>query len=193
MGRSLLQRFAARFFVSGQNHLLHERQTIFGEEHVLGAAEADAFGAELAGDFGVARDIGVGANAELAAEFVGPAHELADVIVREIRLDRFRLAQIDVARGAIERNEIAFLDGDGFAADLRGEDLLLFVDADAAGADDAGPAHAARDDGRVAGLAADRGQNAFRHVHAVNIVGRGFLADQKHRAAGAPSRRRLPR
>ena len=77
-GQELLQRFAAGFFVARQNHLLHEGQAIFGEEHMLGAAEADAFGAELAGDVGVARDIGIGAHAELAAELVGPAHELAD-------------------------------------------------------------------------------------------------------------------
>ena len=49
-------------------------------------------------------------------------------------------------------------------------------------ADHAGQAHAARDHGRVARLAADRGENALGHFHAVNVVGRGFLADQDHRA-----------
>ena len=118
-GQKLQQRLAAGLFVAGQNHGLHEGQTVFGEEHVLGAAEADAFGAELAGDFGVARDVGVGAHAELAAELIGPAHELADVVVAEIGFDGFRLAEIDVAGGAVERDEIAFFHGDGFAADLR--------------------------------------------------------------------------
>jgi len=37
---------------------------VFGKEHVLGAAEADAFGAEEASQLGVAGDIGVGADAE---------------------------------------------------------------------------------------------------------------------------------
>ena len=58
---------------------------------MLGAAEADAFRAELPGDVRIARDIRIGAHAELAAEFIGPAHELTDVIVLQIRLDRFRL------------------------------------------------------------------------------------------------------
>ena len=49
------------------------RQTIFGEEHVLGAAQADAFGAELPRRFGIARNVGIGAHAELAAELIGPA------------------------------------------------------------------------------------------------------------------------
>jgi hypothetical protein len=48
---------------------------VLGEEHVLGAAQSDAFGAELARHFGVARDIGIGAHADLAAELVGPLHE----------------------------------------------------------------------------------------------------------------------
>ena len=91
--QKLLQRLAARFLVARQNHRLHERQTIFGEEHVLGAAEADALGAELPRDLGIARNVGIGAHAELAAELIGPAHELADVVVAEIRFDGFRVAE----------------------------------------------------------------------------------------------------
>ena len=55
---------------------------------------------------------------------------------------------------------------------------LIAIDARA---DDAGASHAARDHRRVAGLAADRGQNALGDVHAVNVVRRGFLAHQNHR------------
>ena len=40
------------------------REAVLGEEHVLGAAQADALGAERVGDLGVARDVGVGADAE---------------------------------------------------------------------------------------------------------------------------------
>ena len=29
-------------------------------------------------------------------------------------------------------------------------------------------------------ISADRGQNSFRHFHAVNIIRRGFFADQNH-------------
>jgi hypothetical protein len=35
---------------------------VFGKEHVLGAAEADALGAECTRLLGVARNVGVGAN-----------------------------------------------------------------------------------------------------------------------------------
>ena len=63
--------------------------------------------------------------------------------------------------------------------------LLVFADVDGARADDAGASHAARDHRRVARLAADRGQNALGDVHAVNIVGRGFFADQNHGAVFA--------
>ena len=70
-------------------------------------------------------------------------------------------------------------------ADRHGELLAVLVDRDGARAHDARPAHAARDHRRVARLAADRGQNALGDVHAVNVVGRGFLADQNHRTAAA--------
>ena len=74
-GQQLAQRRAAVLLVVGQDHGAHVRQTVFGEEHVLGAAQSDAFGAERARLQGVARDVGVGANAH-AAERLGPAHEL---------------------------------------------------------------------------------------------------------------------
>ena len=46
---------------------------VLGEEHVLGAAEADAVGAERASLLRIARNVGIGADAEVAAELVGPA------------------------------------------------------------------------------------------------------------------------
>src|SRR6202000_1227210 len=123
-----------------------------------------------------------GADAELAAELVGPRHELTDVVVAEVGFDGLLLTLIPVARGGGERNEVAFLYRYSLAAYLRCENFFRLVDADAAGADHTGPTHAASYDGGVARLAADRGEDAFRHVHSVNVVGRGFLADQKNRA-----------
>ena len=49
------------------------------------------------------------------------------------------------------------------------EALVLVIDAQRAGAGDAGLAHAARHDGGVRGHAAARGENAFRGVHAVDV------------------------
>ena len=63
-GQQLGQGLAAGLLVARQNHGLHVLDAVLGEEHVLGAAQADAFGAELAGRLGVARDVGVGAHAE---------------------------------------------------------------------------------------------------------------------------------
>ena len=61
-GQELLECGAAGLFVCGQDHGAHVLDAVFSKEHVLGAAEADAFGAKQASHFGVARDVGVGAN-----------------------------------------------------------------------------------------------------------------------------------
>ena len=47
-GQQLLESRAAILLVVGQNHGAHVLDAIFGKEHVLGAAEADALGAEQA-------------------------------------------------------------------------------------------------------------------------------------------------
>ena len=57
----LLERGVLLGFGVGEDEPLHERQAV-AEEHVLGAAEADALGAELARDLGVVRQVGVGAH-----------------------------------------------------------------------------------------------------------------------------------
>ena len=93
MGRSFQQSFAARFFVASEDHGLHVADAILGEEHVLGAAQADAFGAVQARDFGVAGNIGVGAHAEFAAKFVGPVHQFREIAGLGIGQRGFRLAQ----------------------------------------------------------------------------------------------------
>jgi hypothetical protein len=46
--QQLVQRGAAALLVVGQDHLAHAMMRSRVEEHVLGAAKADAFGAELA-------------------------------------------------------------------------------------------------------------------------------------------------
>ena len=51
---------------------LHDRDAAFAEEHVLGAAQADASRAERVGQLGLVGQVGVGADAEAAA-LVGPA------------------------------------------------------------------------------------------------------------------------
>ena len=70
--QQLVERRAAIGFVVGEDHPLHDRDAAFAEEHVLGAAQADAARAERVGELGLIRLIGVGAHAQ-AAELVGPA------------------------------------------------------------------------------------------------------------------------
>ena len=67
--------------VLGDDHLAHRGEAVALEEHVLGAAEADALGAEVAAAVGVGRRVGVDPHAELA-DPVGPLHEAAEVAAR---------------------------------------------------------------------------------------------------------------
>ena len=65
--QQLLERVAAVLLVVGQNHGAHVPDAVFGKEHVLGAAEADALGTEHACLLGIARDVGIGANVAACA------------------------------------------------------------------------------------------------------------------------------
>ena len=144
---------------------------------MLGAAQADALGAEAARGLGVQRGLGVGADLQ-AAHLVGPAHQGLEV-AGQFGLDHRHGAVQHLALGAVNGDDLAGLEG----AAARGEDALGLVDVDLAGAGDAGPAHAARHDGGVAGHAAAGGDDAARRMHAVNIFGAGFLAHQDDRFA----------
>ena len=71
-GQQLLQRSAAILLVVGENHGAHVRQLLLAEEHVLGAAEPDAFRAECTRLDRIARNVGIGAHLQFA-ERIGPA------------------------------------------------------------------------------------------------------------------------
>jgi hypothetical protein len=71
-GSSFFQRLLARRLVVGEDHLAHREDAVALEEHVLGAAQADALGAEVASALRVGGRVGVGAHAQ-RAELVGPA------------------------------------------------------------------------------------------------------------------------
>ena len=76
---------------------------------MLGAAQADAFGAELARALRVLGQVGVGAHPE-AAELVGPAEDRAEVAGRFGRDDR-DFADDDLAGRAGDRDDVAFAHG----------------------------------------------------------------------------------
>ncbi len=62
IGRSFASARAAARLVVGEDHLAHRDDAVALEEHVLGAAEADALGAEAARGARVERRVGVGAH-----------------------------------------------------------------------------------------------------------------------------------
>ena len=72
--QQLGERGAAALLVVGEDHLAHGDDAVAVEEHMLGAAEADAFGAEAARDARVGRRLGIGAHLH-APHLVGPFHD----------------------------------------------------------------------------------------------------------------------
>ena len=78
------ERCAARGLVLREDHLAHGADAVLVEEHMLGAAQPDALGAELERGAGVGRRIGIGAHFELA-HGVGPFHQRAE-LAGELRL-----------------------------------------------------------------------------------------------------------
>ena len=122
---------------------------------MLGAAQADAFGAEFAGVGGVFAGVGVGTHGQLAlANLVGPFEDGGELFGRLGGLE-LHLAQHDLAGGAVERDDVAFLHDD--VAD--GE--LLALDLHHVGADDGGCAPTAGHDRGVADQATAGGEDAL--------------------------------
>ena len=172
-GQEFLEGLAAVLLVIGENHGAHVRNFLLAEKHVLGAAEADAFGAEGAGLDGVARNVGIGTDFHGAVR-VRPAHEFLQLRIVGRRLQSIELALDDAAGGAVERDPVAGFEHLTFDAHFAG----FFVHVDVAGTGHAALAHAARDHRGVTGHAAARGENALGDFHAVNIFRRGFGAHQ---------------
>ncbi len=168
---------AARLLVLGEDHLAHGADAGFLEEHVLGAAQPDALGAELDGGARIVRRVGVDADAELA-DLIGPAHQRAE-FAGQFRLDHRHPPGQHLAERTVDGDDVAGLEG--ARADAHG--AAAVIDADGAAAGDAGLAHAARDHRGVRGHAAARGQNAFGRVHAVNVFRAGLDPHQNDLAA----------
>ena len=161
----------------GADHLAHREDPFGIEEHVLGTAETDPLGAELAGLPGIPRCLGVGSHPQPASG-VGPGHQRAE-LAGHFRRHQCDAALADVAGGAVDGDEFAL--GELLVADL--QRLVLVVDAQRAGPGDARLAHAARHHCRVAGGAAARSQDADGGVHAGDVLRAGLDADQQHGTA----------
>ena len=178
-GQQPEQRLTAAFLILGHNHLAHSDDTVLVEEHVLGAAQSDPFGAVMASGLGIGRGFCVGAHLH-AAHLIGPFDDLAK-ITGKLGLDGLHLAQHNLAGAAVDGDLVALLDGG--AMDRHGSGLG--VNDDTLGRTDTGATHAPGNHCGVAGHAATGGENTLGRVHAVDIVGAGFHADQNHRLLGS--------
>ena len=182
IGQDLVQRDLALGGGVGADHLAERGDAVGLKEHVLGAAQADALGAQLAGLLRVGGGVGVGADLQ-GAELVGPAHDGAEV-AGDLRVHGLDQAVVDVAGGAVDGDAVALVVG----LARQGELLVLLVHGDVAAAGDAALAHAAGNDGRVAGHAAAHGQDALSGLHAGDVLGRGLQANQNDLlAVGVPA------
>ena len=161
----------------------HVRQPVRGEEHVLGAAQADALGAERARLLGVARNVGVGAHLEPAAADRAQRHEGAE-LAGHLGRDRRRLAEDHPPGRAVERDPVALLTTVASPTRNRRADVSTRT---SPAPQTHGVAHAARDHRGVRRQASGRGEDALGGVHAVDVVGRGLLAHQDHASSAARS------
>ena len=105
-GKQFLERGAALFFVARHDHGPHVRKFLFAEEHVLGAAQADALGAECPRLDGVSWNVGVGPHSH-RAERLRPAHELHQFGIVGLGVKSVEFALDHAAGGAVERNPVA--------------------------------------------------------------------------------------
>ena len=186
LGRQqLCERGAAAVRVRRHDHLAHRDDAFVVEEHVFGAAEADPFGTEAERRLGIARRLGVGADAQ-APRIVRPAHERRE-IVGERGLDRRHLALQQLAARAVDGDDIARRDH----RVARPAQPCRLVDAKLSDAGDTRASHAAGHDGGVAGHAAPAGDDAPGGVHAVDVLGAGLGAQQDHGLAAVGAVLRL--
>ena len=183
-GQELQQCLPPRLLVARQNHVLHVLDAALGEEHVLRAAQTDAFRAKLARRFRVAGNIRIGAHAETAAKLIGPFHERFQGSGRRVGIERIGLPGENLTGGAVERKPVAFLQINGLALKSYRDLFLVLIHREGFRAGHAGGAHAAANHRRVAGHSAARRENALGDFHAVNVVRNGLFADQNDRRFG---------
>ncbi len=173
-GQEPIEGGAPRRFVVREDHLLDDRQALLAEEHVLGAAEADALCAELARFHCVGGRVRVRVHLE-PANIVCPAEDRLEVLVDPggNELDR---SQDHDAAAAVDGDHVAL--GDLVSTDSR--DPALEVDRQLAATGNAGLAHPAGDQRRVRGDATVGGENALRCDQTVDVVRARLPANEDH-------------
>ena len=102
-----VERRAPAVLVGGEDHLPHQAEPVGVGEHVLGPAEPDPLGAELAGLGRVLGIVGVRAHAQ-ATHPVRPLQHRREVVVDLRRHERHR-ADDHLAGAAVDRDRVALL------------------------------------------------------------------------------------
>ncbi len=175
-GQNLVQGLLPLLGGGGHDHLTDGGDTVLGEEHMLGTGQAHALRAEVQGHPCVMGVVGVGADGHLAV-LIGPLHNGGEV-AGDAGLLGGQLAQVDVAGGAVQGEEVPLADGD--AAQYGGLGVLVHHQVGDAG--HAAAAHTTGHHGGVGGAAAAGGQHALGHLHTHNVLRGGLLAHQHHGA-----------
>ena len=180
-GEELVNRGAAPGLRARHDHLAEEEERLFGAgtiEHVLGAEEANALGAELDRYARVFRGLGVGAHLHHPNR-VGELHEVNEPGVLG-GVDHIQFAGVDQSPGPVEGEHVALAIDRAIGSDGLADD----IDVEGSCADDATLAPPAGDQRRVRGHAAATGENAHRGAHTFDVLGVGFIAHQENRLAG---------
>ena len=171
-GAQLLQSLGFLGRRVGEDHLTHNREAVRGEEHVLGAAQPDSLGAQLACVGGIFAGVGVGAHGQLAlADRIGPGEDRVE-LGRRLGSSHFERTQHDLSCRAVERDDIALLDDD--VADRE----LVAVDLDRISTDDRRSTPTSGNDSSVADEPTASGQDSLRHHHAVDVFRAGLIANE---------------
>ncbi len=92
----------------GEQSALHREQTLRGEEHALGAAQTDAFGAVAQRSACRLRRVRLGVDAH-SPRFVGPRHELRELVHRRRRHDVERSC-VDLPARSVDRQQVTLLE-----------------------------------------------------------------------------------
>src|SRR5262245_39032088 len=104
---------------------------------MLGPAKPDAFGAESARDRCIVRRVGVSPHTEFA-KLIDPLHQCLEMPA-DLRLDQRHLADNHATGRSVERDPVAFFDGQSSGSEL----LVSVIDYDVAASGNAAFAHTA--------------------------------------------------
>ena len=166
-GLELLERLHALFLRVREDHLADDVDALLVEEHVLGADEADALGAEKEGQGGVSRVVRVRAHVEVAHLGLGHGDEVEEARILGVRLDEVGLAEPDLGLavvGHVDGDVVALVEGDIAYRGLLAADLHL-------GLDHGDLAVLAGDDRSVGGETSLAGEDARGDLDGLHVLG----------------------